>query len=111
MARVTKKRKPEQPPASPLAAMLEQHLEALRVQNYSEYTIRNRRVHIGYFVEWCHQRSVTEPLDVGLPVPPFTATVTVKACAVVMLDADGVTVTVGVILGATVTEFDPVAVL
>jgi integrase/recombinase XerD len=68
MARVTKKRKPEQTPGSPLAAMLEQHLESLRVKNYSEHTIRNRRVHIGYFVDWCHQRSVTEPVDVTRPV-------------------------------------------
>jgi hypothetical protein len=34
---------------------------------------------------------------VGFPLPPLTATVTVKGCAVVMLAADGVTVTVGVI--------------
>jgi hypothetical protein len=30
-----------------------------------------------------------------LPLPPLTATFTVNACVVVMLDADGVTVTVG----------------
>ena len=48
-----------------------------------------------------------------MPVPPLTATVTVKGCAVVMLDADGVTVNVGVVFAAavTVTEFDPVALL
>jgi predicted RecA/RadA family phage recombinase len=50
---------------------------------------------------------------VGLPVPPLTATVTVNACTVVMLDADGVTVTVGVVFAGlvTATEVDPVAVL
>jgi hypothetical protein len=39
--------------------------------------------------------------------------VTVSACAVVMLDADGVAVTVGVVLAGTVTltEFDPFALL
>ena len=44
---------------------------------------------------------------------PLTATVTVRACAVVMLDADGVTITVGVVFKGvvTVTEFDPVALL
>jgi integrase/recombinase XerD len=68
MARVVKKRKPEQPPASPLAALMEQHLQALRVQNYSEYTVKNRRVHIGFFLNWCHDRSLTEPLDVTRPV-------------------------------------------
>ena len=51
-------------PASPLAALLQQHLEWLRVQNYSEYTVRNRRVHIGFFLDWCSERSITEPVDV-----------------------------------------------
>jgi hypothetical protein len=50
---------------------------------------------------------------VGLPLLPLTAAVTVNACAVVMLDADGVTVTVGVIFGGTVTvtKLVPVAML
>jgi len=48
MARVTRKRKPEAPPASPLAALMEKHLQALRVLNYSEYTVKNRRVHLGF---------------------------------------------------------------
>jgi hypothetical protein len=45
--------------------------------------------------------------------PPFTVTVTERDCAVVILDIDGVTVTVGVIFAraVTVTEFDPVALL
>jgi hypothetical protein len=37
-----------------------------------------------------------EPVAVGLPFPPLTDTPTVNACAVVMLDEDGVTATVGV---------------
>lgn len=68
MARVVKKRKPAEPPASPLAAVMEKHLDALRVQNYSEYTVKNRRVHIGFFVAWCHERGLSEPLDVTRPV-------------------------------------------
>jgi hypothetical protein len=48
-----------------------------------------------------------------LPLPPVTVTVTVNACAVVMLEEDGVTETVGVAFAAfvTVTEFEPVALL
>jgi hypothetical protein len=48
-----------------------------------------------------------------LPIPPLTATVTVSACVRVILDEDGVTVTVGVInVGAvTVTEAAPEAEL
>ncbi len=68
MARVVKKRKPVEAPATPLADMMERHLQALRVQNYSEYTIKNRRVHIGFFVAWCHERSLTEPLEITRPV-------------------------------------------
>ena len=68
MARITKKRKPEAPPASPLAALMEKHLEALRVLNYSEYTVKNRRVHLGFFLAWCHDRGITEPTEVTRPI-------------------------------------------
>jgi integrase/recombinase XerD len=51
-------------PASPLAALLEKHLADLRVKNYSEYTVRNRRVHIGFFLVWCSERGISEPVDV-----------------------------------------------
>lgn len=48
------------------------------------------------------------PVAVGYPLPPLTAIVTVNGCAVVMLADDGVTVTVGVVLGGafTITETD-----
>ncbi len=49
---------------SPLAALLDPHLEALCVQNYSEYTVKNRRVHIGFFLNWCSERGITKPIDV-----------------------------------------------
>jgi integrase/recombinase XerD len=68
MARVVKKRKPIPPPASLLAALVEKHLEALRVQNYSGYTVKNRRVHLGFFIDWCADRTLTEPSDVTRPV-------------------------------------------
>jgi hypothetical protein len=42
--------------------------------------------------------SVTDPVGVGLPLPPFTTTLAVKTCAVVTLLDEGVTVTVGVVL-------------
>jgi len=47
-----------------LAALLEKHLEDLRVRNYSEYTVKNRRVHIGFFLDWCDERGLTEPVEV-----------------------------------------------
>ena len=47
-----------------LAALLDRHLEDLRVRNYSEYTVKNRRVHIGFFLDWCGERGLTEPVEV-----------------------------------------------
>jgi integrase/recombinase XerD len=64
MARVVRKRKPPEPPATPLAALLEKHLEDLRVRNYSEYTLKGRRVHIGFFLDWAFERGITEPVEV-----------------------------------------------
>jgi integrase/recombinase XerD len=64
MSRVVRKRKSPEPPATPLAALCEKHLEDLRVRNYSEYTVKNRRVHIGFFLDWCNDRSLTEPVEV-----------------------------------------------
>jgi integrase/recombinase XerD len=43
---------------------MEKHLAALAVKNYSPYTIRNRRVHIGFFLDWCAERGLSEPIDV-----------------------------------------------
>src|SRR6266481_824689 len=67
MARV-EKRKPQRAPRTPLEALLEEHLSALRVKNYSEYTVRNRRVHIGYFIAWAEERGLREPLEITRPV-------------------------------------------
>ena len=55
--------------------------------------------------------SVTEPVGVGLPVPPFTETVTARGCAVVMLEAEGVTVTAGVVFETVTVEDVPVVLL
>jgi integrase/recombinase XerD len=43
---------------------MEKHLAALAVKNYSPYTIRNRRVHLGFFLDWCQERGLSEPIDV-----------------------------------------------
>ncbi len=68
MARVVRKRKPSPPPASPLAVLAGKHLEDLQVKNYSQYTVKNRRVFIGFFLAWCHDRGITEPTDVTRPI-------------------------------------------
>jgi len=64
MARVVRKRKPTPPPCTPLELLLEKHLDDLRLKNYSEYTIKGRRVHIGFFLDWARERAITEPVEV-----------------------------------------------
>lgn len=59
-----RKRKPPVPPETPLALLLEKHLEDLRLKNYSEYTIKGRRVHIQFFLAWAQQRGITDPVEV-----------------------------------------------
>jgi hypothetical protein len=54
---------------------------------------------------------VTVPVAVGAPPPPFTATVTVNPCTVVMLEDEGVTVTAGDALETVTPEEVPVAPL
>ena len=54
--------------------------------------------------------NVTEPVGVGMPLPPLTATDTERGCAVVMLDQGGFTATTGVSF-VTVTEAMPEAPL
>jgi integrase/recombinase XerD len=60
MARVP----PRKTPATPLGALLDKHLEDLRVKNYSEYTIRGRQRLAGFFLEWAEERGITEPTEV-----------------------------------------------
>jgi integrase/recombinase XerD len=64
MSKTVRKRKHPEPPATPLAALLEKHLEDLQVRSYSEYTVKNRRVHIGFFLVWAFERGITEPVEV-----------------------------------------------
>ena len=68
MARVEKKRKAPVPAQTPLQALMHDHLHALQVQNYSEFTVRGREGHIGFFLAWLGERGITEPLEVTRPV-------------------------------------------
>lgn len=64
MARIVRKRKPALPPATPLEALREKHLEELRVRHYSDYTVKYRGVYISFFLAWCAERGITEPVEV-----------------------------------------------
>ena len=51
-----------------MAAMMARFLEYLRSRNYSERTVENRRVYIGYFIEWCGERGISRPSEVTKPI-------------------------------------------
>ena len=67
MARV-EKHKAQAPAKTPLEALMHEHLKALQVLNYSEYTVRGRAGHIQFFLDWLKERGVTEPAEVTRPV-------------------------------------------
>ena len=68
MARTGRKPKAAKPPDTALGEMLEEYLKSLQVRNYSEMTVKTRRVYIGYFIRWCKERGVTEPVEVTRPI-------------------------------------------
>jgi integrase/recombinase XerD len=50
------------------AYLVEHFLAWLRERNYSERTVDNRRVYLGYFVVWCEDRGLTRPAEVTKPI-------------------------------------------
>jgi integrase/recombinase XerD len=63
-----KKRASQLVPTNPLEAMLAEYLNWTQIRNYSEATVRNRRVHIGFFLHWCVERGLQEPVEITRPV-------------------------------------------
>ena len=45
-----------------------QHLEWLKVRNYSERTVVNNENSLRFFVEWCEARGLTRPSEVTKPI-------------------------------------------
>jgi integrase/recombinase XerD len=68
MARIEKRRTPPVSRQTPLEALMREHLLALEVQNYSEFTVRGRSGHIGFFLDWLKDRGIVEPVEVTRPV-------------------------------------------
>jgi integrase/recombinase XerD len=69
MARIEKKRKqPATAPATPLESLMHEHLNTLRVRGYSEHTVKNRLVHIGFFLQWAYEHGLREPVEITRPV-------------------------------------------
>jgi integrase/recombinase XerD len=46
----------------------QRYLEWLAVRQYSERTVRGRRVYLGYFLAWCEARSLRRPVEVTRPI-------------------------------------------
>lgn len=63
-----RKRTTQPVPTNPLEAMLADYLRWSQVRNHSEATVRNRRVHIGFFLNWCVERGLREPVEITRPV-------------------------------------------
>ena len=51
-----------------LHAWMQRYLEWLRVQNYSERTVENRELYLGYFLAWCAERGIARPVEVTRPI-------------------------------------------
>lgn len=51
-----------------LPGMADKYLEWMGVTNYSKGTIRDRRVHLGYFFTWCEERGLTKPSQITKPI-------------------------------------------
>jgi integrase/recombinase XerD len=44
--------------------LLNAFLESMAVRNYSERTIAGRKTYLGYFMAWCEERGVSQPIQV-----------------------------------------------
>ena len=49
---------------APWERLMHEHLTALSIKNYSEYTVRNRQVHIGFFISWLKVRDISAPRQI-----------------------------------------------
>jgi integrase/recombinase XerD len=67
MARIAK-RKTQPPPQTPLELLQQEYLKALQVKNFSDYTVRSRRVALRNFIQWAQERGLSQPLEITRPV-------------------------------------------
>jgi integrase/recombinase XerD len=72
MGRLPKNRK-QQTPASavmldPMHAFLEEYSVWMLAQNFSPDTVNTRRSCSGYFIDWCHDRALENPVEITRPI-------------------------------------------
>ena len=70
MARLRRKAKPKPAAAVParMHALMEEYLEWMSAQNFSGDTVKTFRACIGYFLEWCGERSLEDVTEITRPV-------------------------------------------
>lgn len=51
-----------------LYRLVQEYLDAIRIKNYSQYTINNREFYLLWFLEWAHQRGLMRPTEVTKPI-------------------------------------------
>jgi integrase/recombinase XerD len=51
-----------------LLVWTKRYLEWLRMKNYAERTVENRRVYLNFFIGWCEARSLSRPVEVTKPI-------------------------------------------
>jgi len=54
--------------AGPMRTSTEEYLVWMQTQNFSEDTVTTRRVCIGYFLDWCHERGLENPAEITRPI-------------------------------------------
>jgi integrase/recombinase XerD len=51
-----------------MAVKMAEFLDWQRIKNYSERTIGNRELYLGYFIQWAEERGITRPAEVTKPI-------------------------------------------
>jgi len=54
--------------AGPMRTSLEEYSVWMRTQNFSPDTVHTRRSCIGYFIDWCHERALENPIEITRPI-------------------------------------------
>jgi integrase/recombinase XerD len=66
--RVPRTQRPDPLEALPLTRYMAEHFDWMRINGYSEDTVRARRVAIRRFISWCEERALREPREIVKPI-------------------------------------------
>jgi len=51
-----------------MLALMEEFFDWMRIRNFSQRTVDTRREQLGYFIDWCAARGVTQPAEITKPI-------------------------------------------